>query len=189
MSYLPSAPSASLLDIFARYPSLTEPLHAFAQVLMRGPSEIEAGERELIAAYVSALNGCQFCQASHLGAAEHFGFAPDTLAQLLEDSDNAPIRAELKSLLRFVRKLNDSPADISDRDVADLLDAGWHESAVVHAVLVCGFFNLMNRWVDGLGVEADPTIVKAAARQLYASGYEAVAQRAIQPRGAASAGD
>ena len=36
-----------------------------AEVLLRGDNTLSRGERELIAAYVSDLNECEFCQASH----------------------------------------------------------------------------------------------------------------------------
>jgi alkylhydroperoxidase family enzyme len=38
-------------------------------VLLRGPSSLARGERELIAAYVSALNDCQYCWSSHSACA------------------------------------------------------------------------------------------------------------------------
>ena len=36
-----------------------------AEALLRGDSTLSRGEGELIAAYVSWLNECQFCQRSH----------------------------------------------------------------------------------------------------------------------------
>ena len=39
----------------------------FAESIMRGPSEWTAGERELIAAFVSRLNSCPFCTGVNEG--------------------------------------------------------------------------------------------------------------------------
>ena len=36
-----------------------------AEVLLRGDSTLSRGERELIAAYVSSGNECEYCAASH----------------------------------------------------------------------------------------------------------------------------
>ena len=36
-----------------------------AEVLLRGDSSLSRGERELIAAYVSSGNECEYCAASH----------------------------------------------------------------------------------------------------------------------------
>ena len=64
MTHLPSLPQGHLLDIFRRHPEIAEPLHDLAEMLMRGPSSFSAGERELMAAFISRLNGCRFCEGS-----------------------------------------------------------------------------------------------------------------------------
>ena len=45
-------------------PETAGPLSELAEVLLRGPSTLTRGERELIAAYVSALNDCRYCASS-----------------------------------------------------------------------------------------------------------------------------
>lgn len=47
-------------DLFAFRPDMTEHLARFTQTVMRGPSELSPGQRELIAAFTSARNGCPF---------------------------------------------------------------------------------------------------------------------------------
>ena len=46
--------------LFAMRPAATEHLERFTHELMRGPSDLSAGWRELIAAYTSSLNHCVF---------------------------------------------------------------------------------------------------------------------------------
>ena len=46
-------------------PETAAPLLELAEVLLRGENTLTRGERELIAAYVSNLNECFFCQTSH----------------------------------------------------------------------------------------------------------------------------
>lgn len=46
--------------LFAARPAATPHLCNFMQEVMRGPSELSAGQRELIAAMVSARNDCVF---------------------------------------------------------------------------------------------------------------------------------
>jgi AhpD family alkylhydroperoxidase len=41
------------------------PLSELAEALLRGPNSLPRGEHELIAAYVSNLNHCCFCESSH----------------------------------------------------------------------------------------------------------------------------
>ncbi len=46
--------------LFAARPEATPHLSNFMHEVMRGPSDLSAGERELIAAFVSARNHCLF---------------------------------------------------------------------------------------------------------------------------------
>ena len=50
-------------------PQTARPLSELTEVLLRGPSTLTRGERELIAAYVSALNDCTYCASSHSACA------------------------------------------------------------------------------------------------------------------------
>lgn len=64
MSYLRSLkPGAGLLQIFRAFPEVARPLLEYHEVLLRGESPFSAAERELIAAYVSGLNNCNYCRA------------------------------------------------------------------------------------------------------------------------------
>jgi alkylhydroperoxidase family enzyme len=47
-------------DLFAFQPARTGHLARFTQEVMRGPSELSPGQRELIAAFTSDRNGCPF---------------------------------------------------------------------------------------------------------------------------------
>jgi len=174
MSYLPSEPHATLIDVFRAYPEFARPLHDFAQALMRGPSPFSEGERELIAAYVSSRNGCAYCRASHTAVAERFGIEPAIVDQLLDDIDQAAIPERLRPVMHYVRKLNDEPASVGQPDVDRVFAAGWDEQALCHAALVCAWFNFMNRWVEGLGIEADPKMIQMAGRVLHERGYGAI---------------
>ncbi len=46
--------------LFAYKPETTKHLSAFSEAVMRGPSPLSAGWRELIAAFTSKLNHCPF---------------------------------------------------------------------------------------------------------------------------------
>jgi alkylhydroperoxidase family enzyme len=49
-----------ILHLFAFKPEATEHLERFSQAVMRGPSPLSPGFRELIAAFTSKLNHCPF---------------------------------------------------------------------------------------------------------------------------------
>jgi len=63
-----------ILGPMAISPESTKALRKLVEVLLRGPNTLTAGEREIIATYVSYQNDCCFCQLSHgAAAAEHLG--------------------------------------------------------------------------------------------------------------------
>ena len=51
---------SGIMRLFAFKPEATEHLERFSQAVMRGPSPLSAGFRELIAAFTSKLNHCPF---------------------------------------------------------------------------------------------------------------------------------
>jgi hypothetical protein len=53
-------PVPQISHLFAFKPDRTDHLAAFTQGVMRGPSPLSAGERELIAAFTSRKNQCLF---------------------------------------------------------------------------------------------------------------------------------
>ena len=53
-------PVPQILHLFAFKPNMTRHLAAFTQELMRGPSPLPTGLRELIAAFTSSSNQCPF---------------------------------------------------------------------------------------------------------------------------------
>ena len=59
---------------FAFRPETAKPMRALAHILLHEPNSLTAGERELIATYVSSRNKSTFCESSHGAAAAcHLG--------------------------------------------------------------------------------------------------------------------
>ena len=53
-------PIPQILHLFAYKPQRTDHLARFTQEVMRGPSPLSPGQRELIAAFTSKRNDCLF---------------------------------------------------------------------------------------------------------------------------------
>ena len=183
MSYLRSLkPGAGLLEIFQAFPEFARPLLEYHEALLRGESPFSAAERELIAAYVSGLNNCNYCRAVHSQTAVALGINADVMSKLplnLQDEDvhngtnpsDWRIDVRMRPVLAFARKLTLSPGEIGAADVDEIFSAGWDDRALHDAVTICGLFNLMNRLVNGLGIEASEAYMKMAAQRLAQSGY------------------
>jgi uncharacterized peroxidase-related enzyme len=127
-------------------------LSNLAQTILVGPSELSPGERELIAAYVSDLNNCEFCHKSHSAAANaHLGDKGNTISCVLADLDSSPISEKMKALLRIAGKVQKSGKEVKEQDVVAAKSLGATDSQIHDTVLIAAAFCMYNRYVDGLG--------------------------------------
>ena len=126
MSYLTSLPDdTALLQVFEAYPQTAHVLLPLHEQVMRAPSPFTPGERELIAAYVSGLNACTYCNGVHTVTAREFGVPEEVLAAALEDLDTAPVGERMRPVLRYLAKLTRTPSAVREQDARALYEAGW----------------------------------------------------------------
>ena len=172
MALIRSLPqNATLEDLRSTDLELFDKLRPYGQQLMRGPSPLSTGERELIAAYVSGVNACRYCHGTHSRVAQAFGFPEDTISSLLDDIEGAPVSDRVKPILRYVRKLTETPTRMTEADAASVYDAGWPEQALIHAIAVCAYYNNMNRLVEGAGIIGTTFDYASGAERLVTDGY------------------
>ena len=171
MTHLPSLPEdAKLLDVFRAYPDTARPLIDYHQALMRDESPLSEAQRELIAAYVSGLNACDYCYGIHQTTAQAFGVDEGPLTALLVDLETANIDEPMRALLQYVSKLTTDPAKVTPAWAQHVLDAGWSERALHDTVSVCAV-QLHEPLNNGLGVTADPDYADLSGDRLARSGY------------------
>jgi uncharacterized peroxidase-related enzyme len=160
------AAESEIGDVYRFEPRIWKHFGEFSRELMRGPSPLTPGERELIAGFVSGLNACEFCHGAHTAAAVAFGFPDDLMPKLLDDVDTAPVDDRLKPILRFVRKLTLTPAKMVPADADAVFAAGWDETALHHAIAVAARYSLVNRLIHGHGIEANPDTFRARGEHI-----------------------
>jgi uncharacterized peroxidase-related enzyme len=167
-----------ITGLFRFRPETARPLSALAETLLRGPSTLSRGERELIAAYVSSLNECQFCASSHSAfAAAQLPEGMPLVDQVRADLEHAAVTAKLKALLRVAAKVQDGGKSVTAADVAAARTAGASDLEIHDTVLIAAAFCMFNRYVDGLATIApdDPAMYAQHADQIVAAGYLAAA--------------
>lgn len=179
---IPSLPaSANLADVLRAFPRGWPALLDAHDEILRAESPLSIGERELVAAYVSGLNRCEFCYNAHTVYAESYGFTKALCDALLDDFDGAPVPDRLRSLLRYARALTVEPSALEPSHVQAMLANGWPEQAVIDTAMVVALFNFMNRIVIGTGV--------APHDEYYARRRAAVLSRPLEEREAANVKD
>ncbi|MFC4062555.1 carboxymuconolactone decarboxylase family protein [Planomonospora corallina] len=163
-----------ILGLFRFRPETAAPMNALAEVLLRGESTLSRGERELIAAHVSALNQCRFCFSSHAAfAAAQLPEGMELVEQVRTDLDGAPVSGKLRALLRIAAAVQRSGRDVLPEHVEAARAAGATDLEIHDTVLIAAAFCMFNRYVDGLGTVApdDPAAYTAMAERIVASGY------------------
>ncbi len=73
-----------------------------------------------------------------------------------EDYRTADLTAREVALLGYAVKLTADPRAVSRADLDRLRAAGYTDEQLVDAVQCVGYFNFINRVLDGLGVDPDP---------------------------------
>jgi uncharacterized peroxidase-related enzyme len=155
-------------------PETGKPLYDLAQVLLRGESPLSEAERELIAAYTSSRNHCQFCRNSHAAAARClYGEEKSKVDEVLEDMPGSSVSAKLKSLLQIAGKVQHSGKDVTPEDIASARLEGATDLEIHDTVLIAATFSMFNRYVDGLGswTPTDPVAYEEMGKRMTEKGY------------------
>ncbi|HEX5403418.1 MAG TPA: carboxymuconolactone decarboxylase family protein [Pseudonocardiaceae bacterium] len=156
-------------------PETSKPLNELADVLLRQPNSLSPGERELIAAYVSGLNECNFCCGSHSAyAAAQLDAGMPLVDQVRSDLDSAPISAKLRALLRIAGAVRQDGRKVTTELVTAARDEGATDIEIHDTVLIAAAFCMYNRYVDGLGTLAptDPADYMKSAPRIIEFGYQ-----------------
>jgi len=157
-------------------PETGRSLYELAEALLVNDSPLTRGERETIAAYVSRLNGCNFCMDSHAAAARHLlGDAHAAVDAVLTDPATAPVTPKMKALLAIAAKVQHGGRIVSDADVAAARAEGATDRDIHDTVLIAASFSMFNRYVDGLGtlVPPDPSAYVEMGKRMAEGGYAA----------------
>jgi uncharacterized peroxidase-related enzyme len=176
-----------IVSLFAYRPETAKPLCDLAEVLLRGPSSLGRGERELIAAYVSKLNDCNFCTDSHAAfAAAQLPEGMVLVDQVRSDPDAAPVSPKMRALLRIAGAVQRGGKNVREQDVAAARETGATDMEIHDTVLIAAAFCLYNRYVDGLAttLPEDPAGYTQMAELIVNVGYGAASgQPAAQGAG------
>jgi uncharacterized peroxidase-related enzyme len=154
-------------------PETGKPLYELAQVLLRGPSPLSEGERELIAAYVSHRNDCMFCSNSHAAAARCLlGEEENLVDDVLEDMNLSSVSDKMKALLNIAGKVQILGNRVTPGDIETARSSGADDREIHDTVLIAASFSMFNRYVDGLAsfTPTDPAVYEEMGKRM-AKGY------------------
>lgn len=155
-----------------------QPIRELTQFLLRGPSTLTEGERELIATIVSHSNECQFCTTAHTAAADKLLGECNTSQAVKVDIESAPVGEKIKALLVIAKQVQESGKSVTTDSVARARNAGATDIEIHDTVLIAALFCLYNRYVDGLATRLPDTseYYQTLADRLVTTGYNRLPQ-------------
>lgn len=174
-----------IVSLFAYRPEAAKSMIELVDLMLCGPNTLTRGERELIGAYVSSLNDCEFCAGAHGAfAAAQLPEGMALIDQVRADLDTAEVPAKMRALLRIAGAVQRGGKHVREQDVAAARDAGATDLEIHDTVLIAAMFCLANRYVDGLATTLpdDPATYPQMAELIVSVGYSAVSGK---PLGAA----
>lgn len=147
------------------------PMKHLTQETMRGPSPWSVGDRELMAAFVSKVNECEFCIKAHSAVAGRAYRDEARVSAVLSNLETAPIEEPLRATLRMLAKLT-REQEVDSDDMQAVLAAGASYQQIEDALAVCFAFNTTDRLADSLNFAVpDPKTFKSGAKFLLSHGY------------------
>jgi uncharacterized peroxidase-related enzyme len=170
---------------FAFRPETAQPMRALAEVLLRGPSTLTSGEREMIATFVSTQNDCYFCQTSHRAAAAHHLDGNYELVDAVRfDYQSAPVSGKLKALMAIAGKVQKGGKNVTPEDIAQARSEGATDLEIHDTVLIAAAFCMYNRYVDGLATfsPTDPKLYDEMGARMAHHGYISAAEPTMAGR-------
>jgi uncharacterized peroxidase-related enzyme len=162
--------------LMAFRPETEAPLNALAEMLLRNDDNtLSRGERELIGAYVSYLNGCFFCQNVHGAMAGHYlGCNVEQIDQIKQDFKTADLNDKIKALLSIAGSVQKGGKNVTEQQIQEARTAGATDVEIHDTVLIAAAFCMFNRYVDGLatGAPEDRQFYINRAPQRAVEGYQ-----------------
>lgn len=147
------------------------PMKRLTHEAMRGLSAWSVGDRELMAAFVSKANECEFCTKAHSAVAERAYHDEARVSAVLSNLESAPMEEPLRATLRMLGKLTRKQTVDSD-DMHKVLAAGASHQQIEDALVICFVFNVTDRLADSLKFDVpEPKTFKRGAKFLLSRGY------------------
>ncbi|MEM1345717.1 MAG: peroxidase-related enzyme [Pseudomonadota bacterium] len=129
--------------------------------------------QETVASYVSILNDCPYSLANHWANAAHLIDDPARAraieAALHAQMPEAALGGRDLACLVYAGKLTLTPGAMVEADVAALREAGLDDGEVLELNQIIGYFNYVNRCLNGLGVTTEGDVVGYYAAEEDAS--------------------
>lgn len=128
----------------------------YGQVLHSPANTVPKWFLEALGVWVSALNGCTYCETHHFRGMSRLLKDADKAAAIkaaitAQNINAAPLEDAQKAALRYAEVLTRAPQAVTRSHIDALRAAGWSDGEILEINQVCAYFSYANRTVLGLG--------------------------------------
>ena len=161
-----------------------QPIRDLTQLLLRGPSSLTEGDRELIASVVSNGNSCTFCTTAHTAAANLLLGDTSTAEEVKQNIQTAEVSPKMKALLTIADMVRQSGKNVTAEAIDKAKEEGATDLEIHDTVLIAALFCLYNRYVDGLAtaLPQEAAYYNVLADRLVNHGYTRLPQGYDHPK-------
>ena len=155
-----------ILQCFATHPPLLEHMLGLAEQMLFVDGALGRQDKELLSAYVSALNRCGYCADSHAFSFRMQGGGHAAVrAALACDLQSTNLTEHQQILLRFARAVTESSQTIAPTDIGLMRVAGFNDLEIAEAIHVCSLFAAFNRIVNAFGLPSQGLLAEFEKEQ------------------------
>jgi uncharacterized peroxidase-related enzyme len=142
-----------ILQCFATHPPLLTHMMGLAKSMLFVDGVLGRQHKEMISAFVSASNRCDYCADSHAYSFRMQGGSALAMDAVLAcDPESNAITAAERTLLQFVRKITDDSQTVAPSDIEAMRVTGWTDLQIAEAIHVTALFATFNRVVNAFGL-------------------------------------
>jgi len=138
-------------------------LALYRSVLHHPDNTLPLSFLEIVAAYTSIINRCNYSLTHHFANARQLlqdNLRSDRILQALHNQrpDDVFEGKEL-ALLEYAAKLTANVSEMKKSDMDSLHEAGCRDGEILEVNQVCAYFNYSNRLLNGLGVTTGGDVI------------------------------
>jgi uncharacterized peroxidase-related enzyme len=122
---------------------------------LRADSPLTRLQREMLATVVYGMLSAKPCLSLHCEALRRLTGDDELGPEFATHWAGYPMDARTRALLRYGKRLTQSPDTMTEGDVEALRQAGWDDRAVYEATALIGFFNFSGRIEAASGLPMD----------------------------------
>ena len=160
----PSGTVGNVMRVHSHRPhTMLGHIQLYKSVLHDARNTVPEWLQETIASYVSLLNHCDYSFTNHWANARHLigdDARADAIERALRSGRPADVFAGVElSMLDYAAKLTLQPGTMVEQDVQRMRALGADDGQILEVNQICGYFNYVNRLLNGLGVTLQGDII------------------------------